>query len=95
MKDFTEVLESELNAAIYNEDREALKRFSYLIGENMGRIRDIDRDNSEIKSDVKTIAEVMKRGFEDTNRRFDMMFKFMSIGFSIITILIVIFKFVK
>jgi len=36
----------------------------------------------------------MNSRFEDINKRFDMMFKFMSIGFTIITILIVVFKFI-
>ena len=32
---------------------------------------------------------------EDMNKRFEMMFKFMAIGFTVITVLIVIFKFIR
>jgi len=41
------------------------------------------------------MQKYMNRRFEDMNKRFDMMFKFMALGYSIITLLIVIFKFIK
>jgi len=36
----------------------------------------------------------MDKRFEDMNKRFDMMFKFMALGYSLITLLIVVFKFI-
>ncbi|MCK4540752.1 MAG: hypothetical protein KAU17_00810 [Spirochaetales bacterium] len=66
----------------------------------------------EIRSDIKTLAEIVKQGFEhtdkrfedmqrnmdkrfeDMNKKFSMMFTFMNIGFTIIVLLTVLFKFI-
>ena len=103
-----ELIESELNTAILKQDKEAVKRFSLIVSQKMDKVDALEHENSNIKSDIKTLAEIMKQGFEemnkrfenvdkrfeDMNKRFDMMFKFMSLGFTVITILIV-FKFLK
>ena len=89
-----ELIESELSAAIFGSDKEAIKRLSILLSEKIEKIEDVEIEQEETKSDLKVLIELVKQGFEEVNRRFDMMFKFMSIGFTIITILIVVFKFI-
>ena len=89
-----ELIESELSAAIFGSDKEAIKRLSILLSEKIEKIEEVELEQEETKSDLKVLIELVKQGFEDVNRRFDMMFKFMSIGFTIITILIVVFKFI-
>ncbi|GAB6162714.1 hypothetical protein JCM12298_18740 [Desulfothermus naphthae] len=96
-----ELIESELSAAIFGSDKEAIKRISILLSEKIEKIEEVELEQEETKSDLKVLIELVKQGFddvnkrfEDMNRRFDMMFKFMSIGFTIITILIVVFKFI-
>lgn len=69
MKNFAEVIESELSAAIMNKDIEAVKRFSFIISNK------IEDEDNEIKSDIKILAEVMKKGFDDINLRFEDMNK--------------------
>ena len=103
---FAQLIESELSAAILKSDEEAIKRVSLLLSEKLTKIDEIEEAQEETKSDIRILIEVLKQGFENMNRRFedlqrymdkrfDMMFKFMSLGFSIITILIVVFKFIK
>lgn len=54
------------------------------------------------KEDIKMILEMMDKRFEavdkrfeDMNKRFSMMFTFMNIGFAILVLLTVIFKFIS
>ena len=51
-------------------------------------------------ADIRVLAETMKQGFESINRRFEdinkrftMMFTFTNIGFSILILITIIFKF--
>jgi len=103
-----ELIESELSAAIFGSDKQAIKRISILLSEKIEKIEEVELEQEETKSDLKALIELVKQGFEDVNKRFedvnrrfedvnkrfDMMFKFMTIGFTVITILIVVFKFI-
>ncbi len=95
MNGIAELIESELNTAILKQDKEAIKRFSLIVGQKIDKMDQIEDDNKDIKSDVKVIAEIVKQGFEDMDKRFSMMFKFMSLGFTVITIIIVVLKYLK
>ncbi len=41
----------------------------------------LDNDIKELKSDVKVLAEVMKKGFESVGKRFEDMQKYMNTRF--------------
>ncbi len=89
-----ELIQSDLKAALFNSDEEAIKRFSLLVSERINRIELIEKEQISTKSDIRLLIETVQKGFEDVNRRFEMMFKFMSLGFTVIALLIVVFKFI-
>ncbi len=127
MNNFATLLESEMKQAILKQDENAIKRVSLIVAEKIEKVEDIEETQADIRSDIKVIAEVMKKGFEDMNqrfedmnqrfedmnqrfkdmnqriaelrddmnRRFNMIFAFMSIGFTIITGIMVLFKFLR
>ncbi len=95
MNNFATLLESEMKQAILKQDENAIKRVSLIVAEKIEKVEDIEETQADIRSDIKVIAEVMKKGFEDMNRRFNMIFAFMSLGFTIITGIIVLFKFLR
>ena len=138
MNNFATLLESEMKQAILKQDENAIKRVSLIVAEKIEKVEDIEETQTDIRSDIKVIAEVMKKGFEDMNqrfedmnqrfedmnqriaelredmnqrfenmnqriielrddmnRRFNMIFAFMSIGFTIITGIMVLFKFLR
>jgi phosphate uptake regulator len=121
-----EVLEQELEGAFEVKDKKSLHRYIVLLTENIVRKESYEKEQLEIRSDIKTLAEIVKQGFEhtdkrfedmqkymdkrfeavdkrfeavdkrfeDMNKRFTMMFTFMNIGFTIIVLLTVLFKFI-
>ena len=120
MDNLAELLEESFEEAVEVRDRKALHRCVLILVEKLAKEEDVnkqyeklDDDIKEVRSDVKVLAEVMKKGFEsvdkrfeeqnqriielreDMNKRFEMMFKFMAIGFTVITLMIVIFKFIR
>ena len=58
------------------------------------RIVRVEEELKHQREMLQLILNQMDKRFEDMNTRFDMIFKFMGIGFSAITILIVVFKFI-
>ncbi len=108
MIELIEILEQELEDAVEVKNKKSLHRYMVLLVENVVRKEEYGQEVSEIKSDIKVLAEVMKQGFEDVNKRFEdvnkrfddmnkkfsMMFAFMNIGFSILVLITIIFKFV-
>ena len=73
----TEFIESELSAAIFNSDKEALKRFSIIVGEKLTKLEEVEKEQEETKSDIKMLIEVVKQGFEDVNKRFEDLYSYM------------------
>ncbi len=52
------------------------------------RIVRVEEELKYLREDMKTLREDMKILREDMNKRFDMMFKFMGIGFTVLGLLI-------
>jgi hypothetical protein len=112
MEAIVEVLEQELEGAFEVKDKKSLHRYIVLLTENIVRKGSYEKEQLEIRSDIKTLAEIVKQGFEhadkrfedmqrnmdkrfeDMNKKFSMMFTFMNIGFTIIVLLTVLFKFI-
>ena len=112
MEAMMEVLEQELEGAFEVKDKKSLHRYIVLLTENIVRKESYEKEQLEIRSDIKTLAEIVKQGFEhtdkrfediqrnmdkrfeDMNKKFSMMFTFMNIGFTIIVLLTVLFKFI-
>ena len=66
-----ELIESELSAAIFGSDKEAIKRISILLSEKIEKVEEVEFEQEETKSDLKVLIELVKQGFEDVNRRFE------------------------
>ncbi|WP_461833648.1 GSKIP domain-containing protein [Desulfothermus sp.] len=66
-----ELIESELSAAIFGSDKQAIKRISILLSEKIEKIEEVELEQEETKSDLKVLIELVKQGFEDVNRRFE------------------------
>ena len=123
MEAMMEVLEQELEGAFEVKDKKSLHRYIVLLTENIVRKESYEKEKLEIRSDIRTLAEIVKQGFEhtdkrfedmqkhtdkrfediqrnmdkrfeDMNKKFSMMFTFMNIGFTIIVLLTVLFKFI-
>ena len=108
MEAMMEILEQELEEAVEVKNKKSLHRYIILLTENIVRKDSYEKEQLEIRSDIKTLAEIVKQGFEymekrfegvdkrfeDMNKRFTMMFAFMNIGFTIIVLLTILFKFI-
>ena len=102
MNNLAEILEQELEEAVEVKSKKSLHRYVVLLTENVIQKSAYQQNTNEPKSDVKVLAETMKVGFnsvdkrfEDMNKRFNMMFTFMNIGFGIIILLTIFFKFMQ
>ena len=102
MNNLAEILEQELEDAVEVKNKKSLHRYIVLLTDNIIQKSTYQQNTDELKSDIKVIAETMKAGFnavdkrfEDMNKRFNMMFTFMNIGFGIIILLTILFKFMQ
>ena len=77
MDAMVEVLEQELEGAFEVKDRKSLHRYVLILTENIVRKESYEKQQLEIKSDIKTLAESQKQGFDFMDKRFEDMFKYM------------------
>ena len=71
------------------------KRFEEMSQNNNKRFEAIDKRFEDLYHYMDKRFEAFDKRFEDMNKRFNMMFTFMSIGFTIIIVLTVLFKFIQ
>jgi septation ring formation regulator EzrA len=78
MESFTEILEDELAHSFEVKDKNALHRSVLLLAEHVvskekhsAEFQLLHTDLTEVKSDVKVMAETMKKGFESMDKRFE------------------------
>ncbi len=74
MPDLAEILEEELEEAVGVKDKKALKRYIALLLANIvdkHALSSLDNKLEELKSDVKVLAEVMREGFRQIDKRFE------------------------
>jgi len=74
MPDLAEILEEELEEAVGVKDKKALKRYIALLLANTAdkpALSSLDNKLEELKSDVKVLAEVMREGFRQIDKRFE------------------------
>ena len=126
MEAIAEILEQELEEAFEVKNKKSLHRYIVLLTENIVCKESYNREQHEIRSDIKILAEIVKQGFErmdkrfeavdkrfeavnkrfedmhkymdkrfeDMDKRFSMMLKFMSLGFTVLALIMVISKFI-
>ena len=102
MNDIVGLLESELEAAFQVKDKDSLHRYVVLMVDRFAarasqeqshaRLeRKMDEGFTEIKEDVRSIAQTMREGFarmderfEDMNKRFNSLIVLMSVFFTVL-----------
>ncbi len=75
MEAIAEILEQELEEAVEVKNKKSLHRYIVLLTENIVRRESYEKERHEIRSDIKTLAEIMKQGFERVDKRFEGMYK--------------------
>ncbi len=71
MDAMVEVLEEELEGAFEVKDKKSLHRYVLLLTENIVKKENYEKQQFEIKSDIRTLAELIKQGFERMDKRFE------------------------
>ena len=71
MEAIAEVLEHELEDAFEVKNKKSLHRYVLLLTDNIVKKESYDKQQLEIKSDIKILAEVVKQGFERMDKRFE------------------------
>ena len=101
MESYQDILEHELESAVEVKNKDSLHRAVRLIAENTVGRREYDNGIGELKSDVRLIAEriesmqtQMNQRFEDMNSRFTMMVALLIAGFTVVTTLVTVIKFI-
>ena len=77
MEAIAEILEQELEEAVEVKNKKSLHRYIVLLTENIVRRESYEKERYEIRSDIKTLAEIMKQGFERVDKRFEDMQMYM------------------
>ena len=71
------------------------KRFEEVLDYMNKRFESVDKRFEEVLNYMNKRFESVDKRFEDMNKRFSMMFTFMNIGFGIIILLTILFKFIQ
>ncbi len=78
MSDMADIFEQDLEAAFEVRDKKSVHRFSQLLARTIVGRREYDRDMGTVHTEIRTLTEAMKKGFErmdqrfeDANKRFD------------------------
>ena len=71
MDTIIEVLEQELEEAVEVKSKKSLHRYILLLTENIVKRETYQKEQLEIKNDIKTLTELMKQGFEQMEKRFE------------------------
>jgi len=71
MDTMVEVLEEELEGAFEVKDKKSLHRYILLLTENIVKKENYEKQQIEIKNDIRTLAELVKQGFEHMDKRFE------------------------
>ena len=73
MSDLSEIVEQELENAVEVKDRKALHRYAVLVTQGVMQREEANQRFENLESDVQTIAQTMRDGFERMDRRFEAM----------------------
>jgi len=84
MEAIVEILEQELEEAVEVKNKKSLHRYIVLLTESIVRRESYEKEKREIKSDIKTLAEIAKQGFGRVGKRFEDMQKLMDKRFEYI-----------
>ena len=71
MEAIAEVLEHELEEAFEVKNKKSLHRYVLLLTDNIVKKESYEKQQLEIRSDIKILAEIVKQGFERMDKRFE------------------------
>ena len=71
MEDLADILEQELERAFEVKDRKSLSRYVKLLTNNIIIKNHYERQLVEMKSEIRLLAETMKEGFRQIEKRFE------------------------
>ena len=71
MESIAEILEQELENAVEVKDQKALHRYILLLTESVVSRENYKKDVTELKSEIRLLAETMKQGFASMDKRFE------------------------
>jgi len=71
MEVIAEVLEHELEEAFEVKNKKSLHRYVLLLTDNIVKKESYEKQQLEIRSDIKILAEIVKQGFERMDKRFE------------------------
>ncbi len=71
MEAMVEVLEQELEGAFEVKDRKSLHRYVLLLTENVVKKENYERQQLEMRSDIRNLAELTRQGFARMDERFE------------------------
>ena len=84
MINLPEILEQELEEAFEVKNKRSLHRYVVLLTDNIIQKSDYRQNNSELKSEIKVLAETMREGFrafdkrcEAVDKRFEDLYRYM------------------
>jgi len=77
MQNLVEVLETELEDAFELKNKKSLHNYITILVDNIFKREDLNRHFVELGHDIKVIAETVKMGFENVDKRFEDMYKYM------------------
>ena len=72
---YKSLLEEELKDAILNHSEKAIEKTVLLLIENSEKMDNLEQAVNDTRSDVKVLAEVMKEGFRQIDKRFEQVDK--------------------
>ena len=100
MESLADILESDLTEAVEVKNPRSLHRYITLLTENLVQRRSNDQEHSEFREAIIRIDTRIEEGFRRmddrfvaVDRRFSMMFSFMSLGFILLATLMSIYQF--
>lgn len=109
MADFAHILEEELKEAVEVKNRKSLHRYIMLLTENITRKEENRMEHTEFQQElikidgrfnqlITEVREGFKRvdqRFESFDKRFSMMFSFITIGFVVLATMMSVFQFLR
>ena len=75
MNNLAEILEDELEEAVEVKNKKSLHRYIALLVENIAQKQETEKQFIELKNEIKILAQTMKQGFENIDKRFEDMNK--------------------
>jgi hypothetical protein len=90
MEVLSELLEQELEDAFELKNKKSLHRYILLLTENLTERSKHDKEYQELRGDMKSILVRLEKTQKQMDKRFNLMFGFMSLGFTVLAVLITV-----